>query len=52
MYDAISIDGMNSESLTGIVLYLGQSNYGERNTSSTALAIGFWLDPTSSLHSG
>lgn len=43
MYDAISIDGMNSEGLTGSVLYLGQSDYGNRNTSIPGVAIGFWL---------
>jgi penicillin V acylase-like amidase (Ntn superfamily) len=43
MYDAISIDGMNSEGLTGSVLYLGQSDYGERNASTPGLAIGLWL---------
>ena len=43
MYDIVSIDGMNSEGLTGSVLYLGQSDYGARNTSTPGLAIGFWL---------
>lgn len=43
MYDKVSIDGMNTEGLTGSLLYLGVSDYGARNTSRPGLAIGFWL---------
>ena len=43
MYDIVTIDGMNSEGLTGSVLYLGDSDYGQRNTSRPGLAIGWWL---------
>ena len=43
MYDAVVVDGINSEGLTGSMLYLGQSDYGTRNTSRPGLGIGFWL---------
>ena len=43
MYDIVSIDGMNTEGLTGSVLYLGESDYGDRNSSRPGLAIGWWL---------
>lgn len=43
MYDIVSIDGMNTEGLTGSVLYLGSSDYGDRNASRPGLAIGWWL---------
>jgi penicillin V acylase-like amidase (Ntn superfamily) len=43
MYDMVSIDGMNSEGLTGSLLYLGNSDYGARNASRPGLPIGFWL---------
>ncbi|KPI36279.1 uncharacterized protein AB675_7372 [Cyphellophora attinorum] len=43
MYDKVSIDGMNTEGLTGSLLYLGASDYGARNTSRPGLAIGYWL---------
>lgn len=43
MYDKISIDGMNSEGLSGSLLYLGNSDYGARNTSRPGLPIGLWM---------
>lgn len=43
MYDHVSTDGMNSAGLTGSLLFLGVSDYGQRNNSSPGLAIGFWL---------
>ncbi|KAK7902928.1 hypothetical protein LTR67_002574 [Exophiala xenobiotica] len=43
MYDLVSIDGINTEGLTGSILYLGQSDYGPRNASRPGVAIGLWL---------
>ncbi|KEF62315.1 uncharacterized protein A1O9_00287 [Exophiala aquamarina CBS 119918] len=43
MYDSVAIDGINTEALTGSVLYLGPSDYGQRNASRPGVAIGFWL---------
>lgn len=43
MYDVFSVDGMNTQGLTASALYLGVSDYGQRNTSRPGVAIGFWL---------
>ncbi|KAK5311181.1 hypothetical protein LTR93_011810 [Exophiala xenobiotica] len=43
MYDSVSIDGVNTEGLTGSILYLGPSDYGSRDTSRPGVAIGLWL---------
>ena len=43
MYDTLVVDGMNTEGLTGSVLYLGVSDYGTRNVSRPGIALGFWL---------
>jgi len=43
MYDLVSIDGMNTEGLVGNLLYLGSSDYGDRNVSRPGLPIGWWL---------
>lgn len=43
MYDKVSTDGMNSAGLTASLLYLGVSDFGQRDASRPGVAIGFWL---------
>lgn len=43
MYDIVYSEGMNTEGLTSSILYLGGSEYGERNSSEPGIFIGLWL---------
>ncbi|KIW17134.1 hypothetical protein PV08_04325 [Exophiala spinifera] len=43
MYYAATVDGINSEGLTGNFLYLSDSDYGARNDAVPGLSVGAWL---------
>ncbi|KAJ9611787.1 hypothetical protein H2204_015213 [Knufia peltigerae] len=43
MYYQATVDGMNSQGLTGNFLYLSDSNYGQRDESIPGLSVGAWL---------
>lgn len=43
MYNILTTEGMNTKGVTGSTLYLGDSTYGERNTSIPGLFVGAWL---------
>ncbi|CAI4218229.1 unnamed protein product [Parascedosporium putredinis] len=43
MYDIVYSEGLNTEGLTSSILYLGGSDYGERNSSEPGIFIGLWL---------
>lgn len=43
MYEAATVDGINSKGLTGNFLYLSDSNYGTRNPSLPGISVGAWL---------
>ncbi|KAK5048655.1 hypothetical protein LTR84_005746 [Exophiala bonariae] len=43
MYEAATVDGINSEGLVGNFLYLSNSDYGKRDLSIPAISVGAWL---------
>lgn len=43
MYEAATVDGINSQGLVGSFLYLSNSNYGKRDLSIPAISVGAWL---------
>ncbi|KIV88691.1 hypothetical protein PV10_08349 [Exophiala mesophila] len=43
MYYVATVDGINTEGLSGNFLYLSDSNYGNRDPSRPGLSVGGWL---------
>ncbi|KAF7563878.1 hypothetical protein G7046_g253 [Stylonectria norvegica] len=43
IYDKVHTEGMNTEGLTGSLLYLGDSQYAERDAKKPGMFIGIWL---------
>lgn len=51
MYNLIFVDGVNTEGFSGSALYLGESDYQDRDASRPGLSVALWLQYFLDMHS-